>query len=200
MMRTLRKGICLVMTLVIALTSMVWFSKGEQTEAGNLVVVLDAGHDSAHGGAAGNNLYEEVLNLQIALACKNELETYEGVTVHMVRETESCPYGGASIGGAVTCNQKRVDFAKNVGADVYVSLHNNSSDNKSARGVSVYYPTTNYNYHCGVTGAGLARAVRDQILQSDCRTEESMCVIQKMVPDIPMALLLTIMVSLRTAS
>lgn len=135
-----------------------------RTEAGNLIVVLDAGHDDTHVGASGNNLKEENLNLKIAQACKEELEKYDGVTVYMIREKGACPYGGWSLGGSVSCNLKRVEFAAAVGADVYVSLHNNSSVSTAAKGTSVYYPTTNYKYQCGVTGAGLASSVLNQLL------------------------------------
>lgn len=135
-----------------------------KAQAQNLVVVLDPGHDNVHTGAHGNNLREEYLNLRIALACKMELETYEGVTVHMIRSSEVCPYGGSGIGNSVQCNIRRVEFAKNVGANVYVSLHNNSSVNASAHGVGVYYPTTNYNAYCGEQGSKLADAILGQLV------------------------------------
>lgn len=135
----------------------------QKTQAKNLIVVLDPGHDSVHAGARGNNLREEYLNLRIALACKQELELYEGVSVFMIREGEVCPYGGSAVGDSVKCNVKRVEFAKSVGADVYVSLHNNSSSSTSAHGVGVYYPTTNYNAYCGNQGSVLADSILAQL-------------------------------------
>lgn len=134
-----------------------FFVSAKTTDA--LTLVLDPGHDNVHTGAQGNGLREEYLNLQIALACKNELETYQGVTVHMVRADEACPYGGASVGSSTACNGRRVDFAASVGANAYISLHNNSSTNTSARGASVYYPTENYDANCGRVGRGLALSI-----------------------------------------
>ncbi len=164
-MTKLKIGAYIAVFLLFSCCFMAFLGKGTVAEADNLVIVLDAGHDDSHVGASGNNLKEENLNLHIALACKKELETYEGVTVYMVRETGPCPYGGQNVvGSSAKCNLKRVEFAKSVGADAYISLHNNSSTNSSARGVSVYYPTTNYNYSCGVTGAGLAKSVLKQLL------------------------------------
>lgn len=129
-----------------------------------VTIVLDAGHDDTHTGARGNGVQEEMANLQIALSCRNELLKYEGVTVYMIRDSGPCPYGGSSAGSSTACNGKRVDFAASVGANVYISLHNNSSTNTNARGASVYYPTTNYNYGCGITGQGLAQAIQNQLV------------------------------------
>lgn len=140
---------CFVMAAVICLRS-------RTTNA--VVIALDPGHDNVHTGAQGNGLREEYLNLQIALACRNELETYEGVSVYMIRSDEACSNGGNKI-SSTTCNARRVDYAASVGANAYISLHNNSSTNTSAHGVSVYYPTTNYNRTCGLVGQGLAQSV-----------------------------------------
>lgn len=140
---------CFVMAAIICLRS-------RTTNA--VVIALDPGHDNVHTGAQGNGLREEYLNLQIALACRNELETYEGVSVYMIRSDEACSNGGNKI-SSTTCNARRVDYAASVGANAYISLHNNSSTNTSARGVSVYYPTTNYNRTCGEVGQGLAQSI-----------------------------------------
>lgn len=135
---------------------------GKTTEA--LTIVLDPGHDDTHTGARGNGIAEEFANLQIALACRNELAKYEGVTVYMIRDAGTCPYGGTAVGSSTNCNARRVDYAASVGANAYISLHNNSSTNTSARGAGVYYPTTNYNYGCGITGQGLAQTIQNQLV------------------------------------
>lgn len=158
-------GIYSIVCLLLVMSILPWMVREIETEAANIVIVLDAGHDDTHTGASGNGLREENLNLQIALACKNELETYEGVTVYMIRDSGACPYGGRDvIGSSTDCNLQRTKFAQSVGANAYISIHNNSSTNTSARGASVYYPTTNYNSTCGVVGEGLAQAVLTQLL------------------------------------
>lgn len=130
--------------------------------SGNIVVVLDPGHDNTHAGAQANGLKEETLNLKIAAYCKEELEQYQGVTVYMVRALDgSCPYPGTTSG---QCNEQRVAYAQSVGADIYVSIHNNSSSSTSAQGAEVYYPNSNYNSWIGTTGQGLAQVVEDHLV------------------------------------
>ncbi len=122
---------------------------------GPLKVVLDPGHDSTHAGARYHNSAEETLVLKIAKSCRDELKTYGGVEVYMVREGENCPYG-LPAGSSVTCNANRVEYAKSVGANVYVSFHLNASTSSSANGVGVYYPNSNYRPDLGEAGKGLA--------------------------------------------
>lgn len=129
---------------------------------GNIVVVLDPGHDGSHGGTSGNGVAESEVNLKIAQYCKEELQKYSGVTVYMTRDSQTCPYGGSSV-GAKTCNEGRVAFAKSVGANIYVSLHNNSASSESVSGVEIYYPNTNYNPTVSQTGEELASQILSQL-------------------------------------
>ncbi len=126
---------------------------------GNLVVMLDPGHDATHMGAHYNGASEESLVLKIAAYCKAELETYKGVTVYMTRTGEGCPNGGT----AGDCNLRRTEYAASVGANVYVSFHLNASTNSGAGGVGVYYPNSNYNPAAGQTGHDLAAKVYEKL-------------------------------------
>ena len=124
----------------------------------DLVVVLDAGHDSTHGNSNSNSgVTEAEIVLKIALYCKAELETYSGVKVYLTRTTAACPYGGGIT--ARQCLEKRAEYAKNVGADVLVSLHLNSLSYGSANGAEVYYPNSNYNKKIGEDGKALAEDI-----------------------------------------
>lgn len=127
---------------------------------GNLVVVLDPGHDATHAGARSGGLNEEELTLKIAKYCKAELEKYAGVTVYMTRETTACPYPGTS---STNDNAKRVDYAKSVGADVFVSIHLNSGS-ATANGAEVFYPNSSYNATIGSMGANLATQISRQLV------------------------------------
>ncbi len=133
-----------------------------KTSNGNVVVMLDPGHDNTHAGARGiNELKEEELNLKIAQYCRDELQQYRGVTVYMTRNDDgSCPYPGTSSGD---CNEKRVEYAKSVGANVYVSIHLNSAS-ASANGAEVYYPNGNYNPSVGSQGQALASIIQDKLV------------------------------------
>ncbi|MBR1691821.1 MAG: GBS Bsp-like repeat-containing protein [Lachnospiraceae bacterium] len=126
----------------------------------NVIVVLDPGHDGTHLGAHASGLKEEELVLKIAQYCKAELEEYSGVTVYMTRNSMSCPYPGTI---STACNSNRVAYAKSVGADVYVSIHLNSSPSASASGAEVYYPNSSYNANIGSAGKQLAESIQKNL-------------------------------------
>lgn len=125
----------------------------------NVKVVLDPGHDGTHAGASGFGVQEADLTLKIATYCKEELSTYNGITVYMTRESASCPAGG---GDYIACLDARANLAKNVGANVLVSFHLNTA-NGTARGVEVYYPNSNYNAQVGSNGQALAKKICDKL-------------------------------------
>ena len=125
---------------------------------GNYVVYLDAGHDNTHTGARGvNGIKEETYTLAIAQACRDELQQYRNVEVHMCRDDSgSCPYPGTS---SVQCNTNRVRDAASKSADLYISLHLNSA-NGSAHGAEVYVSKNSAYYS---QGANLANKIVDQL-------------------------------------
>ena len=125
---------------------------------GNYVVYLDAGHDNTHTGARGvNGIKEETYTLAIAQACRDELQQYRNVEVHMCRDDSgSCPYPGTS---SVQCNTNRVRDAASKGADLYIALHLNST-NGSAHGAEVYVSNNSAYYS---QGANLANKIVAQL-------------------------------------
>ncbi len=125
----------------------------------SVTVVLDPGHDGTHAGASAFGVQEADLTLKIATYCKEELSTYNGITVYMTRESASCPAGG---GDNTACLDARANLAKNVGASVLVSFHLNTA-NGTARGVEVYYPNSNYNAQVGSNGQALAKKICDKL-------------------------------------
>ena len=130
------------------------------------MVVIDPGHDSTHSGTVGiGGLHEEALNLKIAQYCKQKLEQYD-VTVYMTREGESCPYIGTSAGND---NTNRVHTAASRGADLYLSIHLNSSTSSSASGATVYYPNMNYNPQVGSIGEKIAQVIQDMLIKLGLR-------------------------------
>ena len=132
-----------------------WVNNSKKS-SGNVVVVLDPGHDDSHPGTAGNGLNEKDINLKIAQYCKSELEQYSGVTVYMTRNSGTCPYPGTTSGED---NANRVAFAKSVGANIYVAIHINYSSNSGAHGAEVYYPNSNYNSAIGAQGQAVASKI-----------------------------------------
>lgn len=129
--------------------------KGASTAATGMksvVVVLDAGHGGSDPGAQANGVVEKVVNLKIAQYCKAELEEYAGVTVYMTRNDDTY----------LTLAQ-RAQVAVDKKADVFVSLHNNSSTSSAPSGACVYYPNGNYNGSCGTTGSALATIIESKL-------------------------------------
>lgn len=127
-------------------------SRAIDKKEGDLTVVLDPGHGGTDGGATANGLVEKELTLKIAKYCKDELEKYNGVQVYMTRSDDT--YLG--IG-------ERVDKAKELGADVLVSIHINSAT-PAANGAEVYYPNENYNPSVHKPGQDLAQQIQNQLV------------------------------------
>lgn len=138
-------------------------ASADRKVAGSVVVMLDPGHDDTHAGARANGLEEEDLTLKVAQYCKQYLESnYTNVVVYMSRSSGACPYPGTTSGD---CNANRVDDAYKKGADVYVSLHFNTTagTTTTATGAIVFYPNSNGNNQVGTEGATLASKIIEQL-------------------------------------
>jgi len=96
----------------------------------NKIIVVDPGHGGSDPGAVYSNVNEKDLNLDIALRLKQLLEE-SGARVLMTRESD------------IYVNlYTRADIANRVGADLFVSIHNNASTNASTSGtMTLYYPS-----------------------------------------------------------
>lgn len=113
----------------------------------NIVIVLDAGHDSTthtrnHPDFGFN---EQDINLKITKACYKKLIKYKGVSVYMTRKDGTCPnskYGYSysnQYGDA--CIRARTYYAQKKKADIFISFHCNASTGNlgaSANGTEVY--------------------------------------------------------------
>ncbi len=95
----------------------------------NAVIVLDAGHGGSDPGALDGKeeIKESVLNLSLAKKIRQKLEAV-GARVVMTRTDES----------DLTL-EKRTSIARAAKADIFVSVHRNSSENTAAAGYSDYY-------------------------------------------------------------
>ncbi len=144
---TLEEGLAAIDTTVSSENSVSRTSIANSKANGNIVIVLDPGHDNTHKGAssAQTGVSEEVYTLEIAKACRDYLKQYNGVEVYMTRGDDgSCPYPGTT---SSTCNYNRVQYAKSVNANFFVSLHLNSTSSalSSANGAEVFI--SNYSHY-----------------------------------------------------
>ncbi|SHM26779.1 N-acetylmuramoyl-L-alanine amidase [Caldanaerovirga acetigignens] len=96
----------------------------------NKIIVIDPGHGGSDPGAVYAGVYEKDLNLDIAMRLKKLLEE-SGARVLMTRESD-----------IYVSLYTRADIANQVGAHLFVSIHNNSSTNTSTSGtMTLYYPS-----------------------------------------------------------
>lgn len=98
------------------------------------VIVIDPGHCGKHVGARGNGLKEEVVVMDISLACQNVLDTYGDVTVYMTREDGGC-CEALELGD---CLVARNNYAKILDADFLVSMHINAGYTNGANVLAAY--------------------------------------------------------------
>lgn len=103
------------------------------------VVLIDPGHGGEEIGAIGyldpkkpGKIYEKDLSLRLATKIKNYIS--ESTTAYLTR----------SLDRAVSL-QERADLADLVKADLFLSIHFNSSTNKQSHGFEIYYLDNNSN-------------------------------------------------------
>lgn len=119
------------------------------------IITLDAGHGGSDPGAIGaNGTKEKTITLAITLKVQ-ELLKKKGAKVYMTRTKDVDVYGpNASDKDEL---QARVNVAEKYNSDLFLSLHINSSVNKSVGGFSTYYyPKTNHDLR-------IAQAVQKQL-------------------------------------
>jgi N-acetylmuramoyl-L-alanine amidase len=91
-------------------------------------VVLDPGHGGSDLGAIRDSFVESKIVLQIAQKIKSILEKHPGITVELTREKNQ----SVSL-------KDRVNFANSSGAELFVSLHANTSNSDSVTGMEFYF-------------------------------------------------------------
>ncbi|MEH7384312.1 cell wall-binding repeat-containing protein [Bacillus sp. JJ1521] len=92
-----------------------------------LTIVVDAGHGGSDPGAIGHGLNEKDVVLDIAKRVQSKLEPI-GANVVMTRESNVY----------VTLDQ-RVEIANSIGANAFISIHNNAATNQSANGTETFW-------------------------------------------------------------
>ena len=107
-------------------------------------ITLDAGHGGSDPGAIGSNgTREKDVTLKITKKVQ-ELLKKKGAKVSMTRTGDTDVYGPNASDSQEL--QARVDVAEDNDADAFISIHINSSTNKSVGGFSsYYYPKTSHD-------------------------------------------------------
>lgn len=118
-------------------------------------IMVDAGHNAsgADTGAAGFGLREQDVTYGIAAKLKPMLKA----AGHEVRLTRYATM--ASLGGSVNESLSlRCQMANEWGAELFISIHCNASDNASAHGSEVY------SYQSGTMAARYARRIQNALV------------------------------------
>ncbi|HWQ77941.1 MAG TPA: N-acetylmuramoyl-L-alanine amidase family protein [Anaerovoracaceae bacterium] len=125
-------------------------------EARNKLVVIDPGHGGKDTGALGYEygsivLYEKDVNLDIGLRVQKLLEA-AGVRLYMIRTED-----------VYVPLYDRQDIANNLGASLYVSIHNNANSSSVPNGTEVYYRGPNDPPLNGISAVTLAENLQKTI-------------------------------------
>jgi len=105
------------------------------------VIYLDAGHGGVDAGAEANKIKEKDINLVLVKKLESIL-TGMGATVYLTRE------GDYDL-SKTTVNRKRSDLANRAklinesNADLYISIHLNSTTDSRWRGLQIFYNNVN---------------------------------------------------------
>lgn len=103
------------------------------------IVVVDAGHGGEDLGAvvSGTKTYEKNVTLSYLLGIKALADEQQEIKFYYTRTTDancSTDYGESL--------ELRTDLVANVDADLFLSIHLNSNENKSYHGTEMYYNET----------------------------------------------------------
>lgn len=108
------------------------------------VIAIDAGHGPSEGAKQGlyetgaedtsganSGMIERDYTRLVADAIADKLSIYSNLKIVRI---------GNSAENPILANSKRVNMAKEAGADLYVTIHYNGANDKSVSGTEVYYP------------------------------------------------------------
>ena len=90
------------------------------------IIVIDAGHGGPDPGAVRNNIKEKDLTLMAAKILEKEL-IKKDFKVYLTRSSDR-----------YIKLKNRVKFARNKSADLFISIHADSTQNKNTKGTSIY--------------------------------------------------------------
>lgn len=133
----MKRNITVVFLVLVFLMGTLWDVSvavaSEQAEGGEekVCLVLDPGHGGSDPGTEGASTlgsnYEKVYTLKVAQYVKEILESNGGFEVYLTRDTDK----------DVSANE-RLEYADQVNADAFISLHFNSGSSASVRGAEIW--------------------------------------------------------------
>ena len=95
---------------------------------GKIYVVIDPGHGGSDCGATRNGIYEKNITLDISKRVEKLLKAKKNYEVFMTRMTDE-----------TVSLEDRVEFSENLQPDIFVSIHVNSSNSSTPKGLETHY-------------------------------------------------------------
>lgn len=137
-----------IYTLLLFIISICIFgyinTKAEELPLINKIIYLDPGHGGKDPGSVYKDIYEKDINLSICLKLQNKLEQM-GAQVYLTR------YEDYDLSTPNTSTRKKSDLNNRVrlindsNADIYISIHLNSTNKENWHGAQVFYDDINEN-------------------------------------------------------
>lgn len=107
----------------------------EEVHSERFTVVIDPGHGGKDTGAQGfSGQYEKDFTLSLAKKIAERLKQHREFKVYLTRETDT--FLSAKKG-------ERQEFANQIRADIYISVHGNTFTNPAVSGTETYYFSEN---------------------------------------------------------
>ena len=123
-------------------------------------VVIDAGHGGNDPGkVSANGTQEKDINLEIALLVKQYLESQD-VAVTLTRSSDDDLAGTESGSRKEKDMRKRIEIIDGTGADLAVSIHQNSYPSEKVKGAQVFY------YGESAEGKQLAETLQQELIDT----------------------------------
>ena len=99
-------------------------------------IYIDQGHnpENPNAGAEGNGLREQDITYRVGAALAELLRANPDYEVRLSRPTPTSALGSSNT----TSLRARVNDANAWGADYFISIHTNASDNPQARGIEAF--------------------------------------------------------------
>ena len=99
-------------------------------------IYVDQGHnpENPNAGAEGNGLREQDITYRVGAALAELLRANPDYEVRLSRPTPTAALGSSNT----TSLRARVNDANAWGADYFISIHTNASDNPQARGIEAF--------------------------------------------------------------
>lgn len=104
----------------------------EESEPKIPLVVIDPGHGGEDEGCTRDNLLEKEINLELAQLLADKLRGME-IEVVLTREDNLI----------LPSLEERVKLAEDMGADIFISIHQNACEEESANGIETWYSGAN---------------------------------------------------------